>query len=135
MIDDPNATTVVPRSAARLASAGATHVGAVRKINEDSWFSLPDQGLWIVADGVGGASAGDWASQQTVAAFADFARPPDPPAAARAVPRHGRRPARRRPSRTAPRVRSRRAARPASAPQARRRTAAAAPAPAATAAR
>ena len=85
MIDDPNATTVVPRSAARLASAGATHVGAVRKINEDSWFSLPDQGLWIVADGVGGASAGDWASQQTVAAFADFARPPDPPAALAAV--------------------------------------------------
>lgn len=82
------AATVVPVRTARLASAGATHVGAVRKLNEDSWFSLPDQGLWMVADGVGGAAAGDWASQQTVGAFADFVRPSDAPgalAAARAA--------------------------------------------------
>ncbi len=90
MSDDAE-VTVVPQSAARLASAGATHVGAVRKINEDSWFSLPDQGLWMVADGVGGAAAGDWASQQTVGAFAEFRRPPDAPsflAAARAALDH-----------------------------------------------
>lgn len=72
--------TIVPRRDARLVSAGATHVGAVRKVNEDSWFSLPDQGVWMVADGVGGAAAGDWASQQTVGAFADFTRPADAPA-------------------------------------------------------
>lgn len=80
--------TMVPRREARLASAGATHVGAVRKVNEDSWLGLPDQGVWLVADGVGGAAAGDWASQQVVAAFSDFVRPPDAPsflAAARAA--------------------------------------------------
>jgi serine/threonine protein phosphatase PrpC len=80
MIAGSAEATVMPQRAARLASAGATHVGAVRKVNEDSWFSLPDQGLWMVADGVGGASAGDWASQQTVAAFAGFVRPPEAPA-------------------------------------------------------
>jgi serine/threonine protein phosphatase PrpC len=72
--------TVVPSRVARLASAGGTHVGAVRKVNEDSWFSLPPQGLWLVADGVGGAAAGDWASQQVVAAFQGFQRPAEAPA-------------------------------------------------------
>lgn len=80
-----DAATVVPQSVARLASAGATHVGAVRKVNEDSWLGLPDQGLWMVADGVGGAAAGDWASQQTVGAFVDFTCPAEPPAALAAV--------------------------------------------------
>lgn len=43
-----------------------THVGLVRKVNEDSILDLANIGLWVVADGVGGADAGDRASQLIV---------------------------------------------------------------------
>jgi serine/threonine protein phosphatase PrpC len=71
--------TQVPTRLPQLSGAAATHVGAVRKVNEDSVLALPAQGVWLVADGVGGAAAGDWASQQVVAAFDGFVRPPDAP--------------------------------------------------------
>jgi len=44
-------------------SAAATHTGMVRKVNEDSYISRDDIGLWSVADGMGGHQAGDVASQ------------------------------------------------------------------------
>ena len=46
-----------------LQSFGYSHEGAVRKINEDSILLRPDLGLWLVADGLGGHSAGDVASK------------------------------------------------------------------------
>jgi serine/threonine-protein phosphatase Stp1 len=50
------------------ASAG-THVGLVRSVNEDAVLDLGEIGLWVVADGVGGADAGDRASQLIVSSL------------------------------------------------------------------
>ncbi len=50
--------------------SATTHVGKVRKVNEDSVISLPDHGIWVVSDGMGGHEAGDYASQAVVDAVA-----------------------------------------------------------------
>ncbi len=50
--------------------SAATHVGRVRRINEDSILSLPEQRIWLVSDGMGGHSSGDFASQTIVEAVA-----------------------------------------------------------------
>ena len=58
----------------RIDSEGATDVGRVRKLNEDSLLMRPDLGMWVVADGMGGHDAGDFASQ-TVCAELDKLSP------------------------------------------------------------
>lgn len=53
-------------------SAGGTNVGNVRKINEDAILDLPQHGLWVVADGMGGHHAGDLASSSIVNALSQI---------------------------------------------------------------
>lgn len=47
-------------------SACLTDAGKVREVNQDACLDLPDLGLWIVADGMGGHEAGEVASQAII---------------------------------------------------------------------
>lgn len=63
----------------RLKVGAATSVGRVRPINEDAFLTRAEQGLFVVCDGMGGAAAGEVASQlavDTIAATMNGAGPP-----------------------------------------------------------
>ncbi len=49
-----------------------TDVGRVREKNEDSFLSMPAQGVYVVADGMGGHNSGEIASQISVEAIKSF---------------------------------------------------------------
>ncbi|MDN6859257.1 protein phosphatase 2C domain-containing protein [Pseudomonas sp. CAN2814] len=57
-------------------SAAHSHVGLVRQINEDAYLDRPEDGLWVVADGMGGHAAGDYVSSLIVDSLRRIA-PPD----------------------------------------------------------
>ena len=63
--------------AVRFLSHALTHVGLVRRRNEDACVDRRDIGLWAVADGMGGHEAGDVASSRIVAALGELDRSGD----------------------------------------------------------
>src|SRR5262245_44750836 len=50
-------------------SAARTHVGTVRRRNEDAVLERAEIGLWAVADGAGGHERGDYASSRIIASL------------------------------------------------------------------
>ena len=55
-----------------LSNAGVTNVGMKRAHNEDNLLVLPEENLFVVADGMGGHSSGEIASQIAVEAIQNF---------------------------------------------------------------
>lgn len=59
---------------------GATSdTGRVRDHNEDSFLAMPDVGVWLVADGMGGHAAGDFASGAIAESVASLGVPVSAP--------------------------------------------------------
>lgn len=56
-------------------SCGITHEGKVRKLNEDAFLDRREIGLWVVADGMGGHDAGDYASRRIIEALKSISAP------------------------------------------------------------
>jgi protein phosphatase len=58
----------------KFQSAGRTDTGKVRRRNEDAILVREEAGLWVVADGLGGHAAGDYASGMIVERLAALPR-------------------------------------------------------------
>jgi serine/threonine protein phosphatase PrpC len=69
----------------RIESIARSHEGRVRTNNEDSYCDRTDDGLWAVADGMGGHERGEWASAAIVASLAAASIPSDFDTACQAI--------------------------------------------------
>ena len=54
---------VTERHSGQFFEAHASHPGGVRTENEDAFMARGGEGLWVVADGMGGLDDGQWASR------------------------------------------------------------------------
>jgi PPM family protein phosphatase len=61
----------MPQEQMLVEVAALTDVGRVRSANEDAFGLCPEAGLFVVCDGMGGAAAGEVASQTAVAAVTE----------------------------------------------------------------
>lgn len=55
-----------------MRASGQTDIGKVRSVNQDTYKILPDNNIYIVADGMGGHAAGDKASQLAVKTISEI---------------------------------------------------------------
>lgn len=69
----------------RIESWARTHEGRVRDHNEDSYCARERQGLWAVADGMGGHEGGEWASAKLIETLDALDPPGDFDAACEAI--------------------------------------------------
>jgi protein phosphatase len=53
----------------RIEVAGETNVGRKRNHNEDNFALMPEFGLYVVADGMGGHASGEVASKMSIDAL------------------------------------------------------------------
>jgi protein phosphatase len=58
----------------RIESKSITHVGLKRPLNEDSYCANDEQGLYVVADGMGGHAHGEVASRLAVETIEEFVK-------------------------------------------------------------
>ena len=75
----------MPLPAIRIESSALTHIGRVRQQNQDSYCVREGDGLWAVADGMGGHEGGEWASAKLVEALEGIGLPGELDAACEAV--------------------------------------------------
>jgi serine/threonine protein phosphatase PrpC len=66
---------MMPDAKSWIETGAATHVGKVRRQNEDNYVVATRHGLWAVADGMGGHAAGEIASRIVVEELAAIAVP------------------------------------------------------------
>ena len=69
----------------RIEHAALSHEGRVRTNNEDAYCVRAEDGLFLVADGMGGHENGEWASAAIAEAISSVVLPPDFDAASQAV--------------------------------------------------
>jgi serine/threonine protein phosphatase PrpC len=74
----PIGALLVSEGPMRLKVGAGTHTGRVRALNEDAYMLRADEGLFVVCDGMGGAPAGEVASQMAVDAMLRELRQPTP---------------------------------------------------------
>ncbi len=60
-------------------TGAGSHTGKVRNHNEDSFLVQTDAGVWLVADGMGGHEAGDFASRSIAESVASIGKPVSAP--------------------------------------------------------
>ena len=56
----------------KILNAAITDIGKKRQINEDNLYISKKEGLFVIADGMGGHQAGDMASKIAVEGISDF---------------------------------------------------------------